>query len=350
MTGRIVSGGQTGVDRAALDTALEMGIPCGGWCPRGRKAEDGTIPSTYPLQETESRNYNARTKLNLRDSDATLVLTWGELSGGTENTVRLAEKLGKPCFIVFLNAPVDPYLVFEWMMVYNFQVLNIAGSRESKHPGIYDEARWFLRAVLVQAVYLVPDESAGIPPGLYDDKRIIRYGTVRPPGKLVWGCAVYRYGRVSSTAYEMLKPGAPEPSSDRTAYTIMPDYGGAYGWMKQNGKFEGSSQLGPNHACTAGWYGDHPISEKLHNDFARWQTVFETETLAGLKNEHLFDWKAYHAKGFDLAQRLKDELGSHARVFYRKPCEDPSCNRVQEWELMEDGAALERIFRLEGAE
>lgn len=215
MIKKIISGGQTGVDRAALDVALELGILCGGWCPRGRKAEDGTIPSTYPLQETESRNYNARTKLNMRDSDATLVLTWGELGGGTGNTVRLAEKMGKPCFIVFLNAPVDPYLVFEWMSVYNVQVLNIAGSRESKHPGIYDEARWFLRAVLVQPVGGISKKNAGIPAAIFDDTRIIRYGTVRPPGKLVWGRTVWRAGRVSSTAYEMLKPGAPEPSSDR---------------------------------------------------------------------------------------------------------------------------------------
>ena len=164
MISKIVSGGQTGVDRAALDAALEMGIPCGGWCPRGRRAEDGTIPSTYPLQETESRNYKERTKLNLRDSDATLVLTWGELSGGTEYTVRLAEKMGKPCFIVFLNAPVDPYFVSEWMMVNNVQVLNIAGSRESKHPGIYDEARRFLRAAWVQADGKLPVTSLGPSP------------------------------------------------------------------------------------------------------------------------------------------------------------------------------------------
>src|SRR6266571_9073801 len=80
---KIVSGGQTGVDRAALDVALELGIPCGGWCPRGRRAEDGIIPERYPLIETPTTAYPQRTERNVRDSDGTLVLTVGRADGGT---------------------------------------------------------------------------------------------------------------------------------------------------------------------------------------------------------------------------------------------------------------------------
>jgi len=93
---RILSGGQTGVDRAALDVALELGIPCGGWCPAGRRAEDGRIPAIYPVQETESRNYAVRTRRNVRDTDGTLVLVNGPVSGGTRLTVKCADDENKP--------------------------------------------------------------------------------------------------------------------------------------------------------------------------------------------------------------------------------------------------------------
>src|SRR5947199_5509021 len=82
----IVSGGQTGVDRAALDVALELGLPCGGWCPRGRRAEDGPIPAHYPLCETRSPIYPVRARWNVRDSDATLILTRGRADRGTALT------------------------------------------------------------------------------------------------------------------------------------------------------------------------------------------------------------------------------------------------------------------------
>src|SRR5438876_1977372 len=87
---KIISGGQTGVDRAALDVALELGIPCGGWCPQGRRAEDGVIPARYPLRETPWWGYPQRTEWNVRDSDGTLILAEGEPDRGTVLTRELA--------------------------------------------------------------------------------------------------------------------------------------------------------------------------------------------------------------------------------------------------------------------
>src|SRR5262245_15370526 len=103
MLSRIVSGGQTGVDRAALDVALELGIDCGGWCPQGRRAEDGRIPEHYPLEETPWDGYPQRTEWNVRDSDGTLILTHGEPDRGTALTLRLADERKIPCLVVRLE-------------------------------------------------------------------------------------------------------------------------------------------------------------------------------------------------------------------------------------------------------
>jgi hypothetical protein len=93
----IVSGGQCGVDRAALDVALDLHLPCGGWCPKGRRAEDGALAARYPLTETPWWGYPQRTEWNVRDSDGTLVLTRGRTDRGTQLTIELAARLGKPC-------------------------------------------------------------------------------------------------------------------------------------------------------------------------------------------------------------------------------------------------------------
>jgi len=150
MIAKIVSGGQTGVDRAALDVALERGVPCGGWCPRGRRAEDGPLPERYPLHETPREEYAQRTEWNVRDSDGTLVLTRGEPTGGTALTVELAERLGKPCLVVDLNRPVEAAQVFNWVQTKSIGVLNVAGPRENSCPGVYLQAADLLRQLLAQ--------------------------------------------------------------------------------------------------------------------------------------------------------------------------------------------------------
>src|SRR2546421_5781800 len=137
---RIVSGGQTGVDRAALDVARKLGLPCGGWCPEGRKAEDGPLSATYMLDETPTANYEQRTKWNVRDSDGTLVLTRGRPSEGTAFTIEVAERLGKPCLVLDLLDRPSVATVREWANAHAVRVLNVAGPRESICSGIYAEA------------------------------------------------------------------------------------------------------------------------------------------------------------------------------------------------------------------
>lgn len=141
---KIISGGQTGVDRAALDAAIEAGIPHGGWCPRGRLAEDGRIPDEYELVETESPDYPARTEQNVLDADATLILHRGPLSGGTVLTLRMAERYGRPSLVVDLDDGLDPADVRSWLEGRSVETLNVAGPRESQNPGIGELAREFL--------------------------------------------------------------------------------------------------------------------------------------------------------------------------------------------------------------
>ncbi len=149
---RIVSGGQTGVDRAALDAALALGLPCGGWCPRGRRAEDGAVPPGYPLRETPSAEFAQRTEWNVRDSDATLVLTRGRPAGGTALTVALARRLGRPLLVVDLLRHPDPKVLASWIRRKKPATLNVGGPRESQQPGVHDEARRLLEAALREAV------------------------------------------------------------------------------------------------------------------------------------------------------------------------------------------------------
>jgi len=114
MIAKLVSGGQTGVDRAALDAAIELGVPCGGWCPKGRKAEDGVVPARYPLAETPSACYAQRTRWNIRDSDATLILTWGKPTGGTLLTLNECCKMGRPHLVIDLVGARDTRAAPDW--------------------------------------------------------------------------------------------------------------------------------------------------------------------------------------------------------------------------------------------
>ncbi len=146
---QIVSGGQTGVDRAALDAALGLNFPCGGWCPKGRRAEDGVIPARYPLRETDSPAYVQRTALNVADSDGTLILTNGALRGGTALTAELARKKGRSYRLVQLEKGMPVAETVSWLDEHAIAVLNVAGPRESQRPGIYQEAREFIQRVLL---------------------------------------------------------------------------------------------------------------------------------------------------------------------------------------------------------
>lgn len=141
------SGGQTGVDRAALDAALMAGLAVGGWCPRGRRAEDGPIPLRYPLRETPTSDYAERTRLNVRDTDATLILAYGPLGGGTALTARLARDAGKPLKIADLTGEASPAATLDWIRGEGVGVLNVAGPRASEGPGVYGEARRLLNEV-----------------------------------------------------------------------------------------------------------------------------------------------------------------------------------------------------------
>ena len=145
---KIVSGGQTGVDRAALDAAVALGIPHGGWCPKGRLAEDGPIPPQYQLVETDLPDYADRTERNVLDSDATLILCRGQPTGGTELTRRLALRHGKPLRVVDLQQPVDWPAVRRWLGRHGARTLNVAGPRESQCPGIREQALGFLKELL----------------------------------------------------------------------------------------------------------------------------------------------------------------------------------------------------------
>ena len=145
---KLISGGQTGVDRAALDVASAAGLQIGGWCPKGRLAEDGMIPMTYPLQETPSAQYAQRTRWNVRDADGTLILTCNDPTGGTALTIHEARHLDKPHLVIDLTTRPNPRAATLWIAQKGITVLNVAGPRESTCPGIYDEAFDWLQKML----------------------------------------------------------------------------------------------------------------------------------------------------------------------------------------------------------
>jgi putative molybdenum carrier protein len=161
---KLMSGGQTGVDRAALDIARELGIASAGWCPQGRRAEDGRLQECYPLKETPTAEYAQRTEWNIRDSDGTLVLTRGRPSEGTAFTIEITRRLGKPCLVLDVAENPDASQVRAWARMHQVRVLNVAGPRESKCPGIYQHAYTFLRQVLAGSQNSQGEKSGGASP------------------------------------------------------------------------------------------------------------------------------------------------------------------------------------------
>jgi hypothetical protein len=147
---KIISGGQTGADRAGLDVAIWHNFPHGGWCPKGRKAEDGPIGGQYQLTETPSANYLQRTEWNVRDTDGTIVFTFAaEITGGSMRTVEFAKKHKKPCLHISRGSLFQPEgLIQEFINEHGIKLLNIAGSRESKEPGIHNWAQGILDRAL----------------------------------------------------------------------------------------------------------------------------------------------------------------------------------------------------------
>jgi hypothetical protein len=146
-------GGQTGVDRAALDVALELGIPIGGHLPIGRKDENGDVlpDKCTGMQETDTDDVNVRTELNVQDSDATLIFSHGALFGGSEYTERMARKHGKPCLHIDFDkhdADQAVLLVRAWLSETQPRVLNVAGPRASADPAIYSQAKCVLAVAL----------------------------------------------------------------------------------------------------------------------------------------------------------------------------------------------------------
>ena len=152
MIKRIVSGGQTGADRAALDIARALGIETGGWVPRGRWAEDGRLPDCYPnMRQTESADPAVRTAYNVRDTDGTVVFSHGEVSGGTKWTADVSAELGKPMLHLDLarqsvTAAADCLL--EWVAAEHIEVLNVAGPRQSEDGEIHAAVRAVLETAL----------------------------------------------------------------------------------------------------------------------------------------------------------------------------------------------------------
>ncbi len=140
---KIISGGQTGVDRAALDAALKYGIECGGWCPAGRLDELGRIPDRYPVKELEEGGFTERTLQNVKDSDGTVIIYFDKLRGGTEYTVECCNKLQRPHVLIDAaktSSECAAKLMVDLVQNHKSDILNVAGPRESEWANGYTYA------------------------------------------------------------------------------------------------------------------------------------------------------------------------------------------------------------------
>ena len=134
---KIISGGQTGVDRAALDVALKYGVECGGWCSTGCLDEFGRIPDQYPVQELEAGGFTERTLRNVKDSDGTIIIYPGKLGGGTEQTVRFCIDRQRPHHLIDaskVSAEDAAKLIADFVRKHKIDILNVAGPRQSEWP------------------------------------------------------------------------------------------------------------------------------------------------------------------------------------------------------------------------
>lgn len=148
---KIVSGGQTGADQGALSACVMARFPYGGWVPKGRRSEKGKIPSRYRLRQHRSRHYPPRTEANVRDSDGTLICVYGKPDGGSLLTIDFAKQHCKPWLALDMTRPMEKNLarVMRWLKRHpEIEVLNVAGSRRSKAPGIHMAVRRLIRALL----------------------------------------------------------------------------------------------------------------------------------------------------------------------------------------------------------
>jgi hypothetical protein len=145
---KIISGGQTGVDRAALDAAIELGMEHGGWCPLGRLAEDGFIPVRYALRQTISPQYAVRTEQNVLSADGTIIFYREILRGGTELTLRFCRLHQRPYYLCDLTQKFEPLVVIDWLAAWRIEILNVAGPRERTSPGIGEACRALMLQLL----------------------------------------------------------------------------------------------------------------------------------------------------------------------------------------------------------
>lgn len=272
---KIVSGGQTGADRAGLDWAIHHGIPHGGWCPQGRIAEDGVLDFKYHLVEVPHGSYRQRTKRNVMDSDGTLILNLGDLDGGTLATANFARHLKRHSLVLQLDQEIrdsDIDAVWQWIIEHEISELNVAGPRESKRPGIYGKAITLLDMLL-------------------------------------------------------------DKMRKNLIYTVMPDFGHAWGWANELDEYGDSVSINCNEFLS----DDRLVSEELSQLFYDWQLVFER---SAFKDPENIDWEDFHRKGLVLAKRLKLEIGDQVTVIYEKPFEDPTMHENERYEILQTGGYI----------
>jgi len=149
MLEKILSGGQTGVDRAALDVAIELGFSHGGWCPAGRDADGGVIPEKYQLTETSEIDHTVRSEYNVRDADATMMLYRGKLHGGTAYAIEMAQHLAKPVIAINLDQASSLEEAIDWIRANQVKILFVGGQRETTNSGIYFQSRVFLNSLFL---------------------------------------------------------------------------------------------------------------------------------------------------------------------------------------------------------